>query len=111
MTMPKDTTVGLTPLDLESLANLDDGKLAVGYKRQLLIMARDCIDRPKLKKRRKLTMHVFVETLLDEDGEVRGVAIEAEIVPAKIPNYVTYPQKGKLTANGFEFDPDANDAE
>jgi hypothetical protein len=95
----------MIPLELSSLPELDDGKLAVGYKRQMLIMARDCLDRPKLKKRRKLTMHVYVETLLDAEGEVRGVAIEAELVPVKLPNYVTYPHKGRLTANGITFDP------
>lgn len=99
----------LTGLDLESLAQVDGGSLSAAYRNQLRMMARDCIDRPKLKKRRKLTLHVFVETLTDANGEVRGVAVEAELVPVRLPNYVTFPQTARVDMNGFKFDPSSND--
>lgn len=45
------------------------------------------------------------KALTDQDGQLRGVALECELVPVKIPNYVTHPQRAKVTANGVSFDP------
>lgn len=74
-----------------------------------MIAARDVLDRPRSKKKRRITMHLDVIGVCDEDGELRDVAIEAELVPVKIPNYVTHPIKAKATANGLQFNPDSPD--
>ena len=105
--MPQKTTI---QLDMATLAEIDGGSVNVAFRKQALIAARDVIDRPKLKKRRKITTHTYFDPLVDSEGNVRGVSIEVELIPVKVPSYVTFPHQGKVTMNGFEFDPATADA-
>ena len=108
------TDTGLTQLDLTTLAEIDDGVPNILVRKQLLIAARDLIDRDKGKagrKTRTLTMKVHLIRLVDGDDQPIGVAVEFEVCPVKLPSYVTHPHKAALTANGFAVDianPDAD---
>ncbi len=89
---------------IESLADVDDGSLGVAFKREVLRAARDVMDRPKSKKKRTFSIKVHLIGLTDEDGHLRGASLECELVPTRIPNYCTYPQKAAITMNGLELD-------
>lgn len=88
--------------DLEDLHGLDDGALTTRFRHEALKAARDVIDRPTIDKPRTVVMKVhFIPVTVD--GHLRQCAIEGEIVPVKVPNYVTFPQSAHVTMNGFEL--------
>ncbi len=105
---------GLSQLDLTTLAEIDDGVPNILVRKQLLIGARDLIDRDKGKagrKTRTLTLKVHLIRLVDADDQPTGVAVEFEVVPIKLPSYVTHPHKAALSPNGIQVDvtnPDAD---
>lgn len=103
-------TKNMVALDIESLALVDDGSLAIAFRQQMLLLARDIANRPKLDKKRKFSIVFEGSPLVNGEGELRGVSIEAQVIPVKIPNYCTVPIAGKVNANGIQFDPDTVDS-
>lgn len=96
---------GQLPLDLANLAEMDSGSVGIAFKREVVRMCRDLLDRDKLKKKRYFTIKVYGENLIGKDGNTIGVAVGAEISPCKIPTYVANPHLVRMTANGCSFDP------
>jgi hypothetical protein len=58
----------LQKFQLGSLANMDQGRLAVAFDMLLQRLIEDCKDRPELKTPRKLTLQVTVEPCTEQGG-------------------------------------------
>lgn len=94
----------LLKLDLAALAEIDDGAVNIAFVRELKNAARDILDRPNSTKKRTVRLALHAIGVADDQGYIRKVVFEAEVVPAKIPNYCTAPIAAKATMQGLEVD-------
>lgn len=87
------------PLDLQSLADVDDGALGVLVKKSLLNACRDCVDRPTDKSWRKVTIMLDFRPVAN-GPHLKHVEFVSEC-KTKIPSYRTAPSVARATMNGF----------
>lgn len=97
--------VKLLPLNLETLHDLGDGELGILIRNQLQRIARDCLDRPHDKTKRKVTIEISASPVCNPRGEFTHTTIEIES-KAKIPVYRTSPYQMQADVNGFKFNGD-----
>lgn len=75
-------------LTLESLGDLDDGRVAKAFLAELRNIVRDCQDRPQDKKPRTLTLEAQIVPVVASEGgivELDGVECEFKIV-GRVPS-------------------------
>ena len=72
--------MAMLQLNLENLAELDDGRVAIAFGQALKRAADDCIDRPGDKKARVISLEAHVIPVIDADtGQCEGAHIEFQI--------------------------------
>jgi len=91
---------------LAIIGELDGGSVNIAIDRELKRLARDIFDRPNSKKKRTVKLVIHGIGIADDQGFIRKVEFEVEVVPTKIPNYITVPISAKATMNGLEVDLD-----
>ena len=74
--------------EIESLAELDDGRLALAFTRHITRLIHDCENRPADEKARTLTINVAIKPTLIEGGYLTDFGVEASI-KSKVPDHVT----------------------
>ena len=57
-------------LNLTSLNDLDDGRVAKAFEHELRRAVQDCVDRPKDKNKRTVTLELALEPILSDDGGI-----------------------------------------
>lgn len=95
------------PVGFESLAELDNGKLDLLLRNHLALIARDCINRPHEKKRRKVTL-VF-QAVPDLDGEACTVKLNVQC-RSRVPDFQSREYEMRPANNGFHFNRDFPDS-
>lgn len=53
-----------------SLTDIDNGRLAEAIQQKINMVARDCMDRPAVKKPRKITVEIEFNPITDVDGDL-----------------------------------------
>lgn len=101
--------IKLTPLNLETLHGMGDGELGILIRNQLQRIARDCVDRPHDKTKRKVVIEIVAVPVVSPRGDFTHVNIEIES-KAKIPVHRTAPYQMQADMNGFKFNQDFPDA-
>lgn len=76
--------MSLIPLNLESLKELDAGKVSVAWDHELKRAVSDCMDRPGDKKPRVVTLELAITPVVSEDGGCEGAHGEFQI-KSKVP--------------------------
>ncbi len=71
-------------LSLESIKDLDDGRVSVAFMHELKRAVADCQDRPGDKNSRTVTLEVKLEPVIDEGGQCEEVKGEFQI-KSKVP--------------------------
>lgn len=69
----------LTKFDLKSLAEMDDGRIAVAFEQAMRRAAIDCEDRPADDRPRKLCLELEFKPVLDPAGYCESVVCQAQI--------------------------------
>ena len=64
--------MALLPLNMKTLAVLDDEKIAATFDTELEHLVRDCTERPHDERPRKLTIEFAITPDKEEDGMVHG---------------------------------------
>lgn len=72
-------------LSLESIAAIDDGRIAVAFAALLKQVNADLADRPTDERARTVTLSATFKPVADETGECYAVSTEFELA-MKIPN-------------------------
>lgn len=89
-----------------TLAQIRDGVLAAQLDAELVKIHHDCVERPGLKKPRKVTLEITVTPIGDDPLD--AVDIEFQ-VKASIPaTKINRPMKSLKGRNGFGFDIDTD---
>jgi len=99
------TQVRRRQLSIETLAELDNGIVALALLKHLQIATRDCIDRPGDKSPRKVTMEFSVIPEVDQSGEATEADVNVEI-KSKVPVNRSKTYKMGLSSNGLIFNVD-----
>lgn len=69
----------LQQLKLETLDQLDDGRVAIAFAQNLKSIIQDCMDRPGDKRPRKVTLVLSAVPQVANDGSCEGISTEFEI--------------------------------
>jgi hypothetical protein len=102
--------VEILTLSLDSLKELDGGKIANAINLHLKRAANDCYDRPGDKKPRKVSLEISVVPVLD--SEARSCSeVKAQVhVASSVPKHRTREISLGLKPNGaLVFNPDSPD--
>lgn len=91
--------MGLTALDLEGLAKLDNGVVRAGIEKALERCHHDMTDRPGNGKDRVVTLKIVMRPSSDEKGKLQRVATRCEI-EEKIPKRSTADYEMKPSPDG-----------
>lgn len=92
----------LKGLSIETLGDIDEGRIKAAVDLHLKKLTSDCIDRPGCKTARKLKLELYVTPQIDLDtGQCDDVNIEFDI-GSKVPNHRSRPVNCKVrkTAKG-----------
>lgn len=76
--------MGFVNLTLESLKDLDAGRISVAFQQQLKRAVEDCMDRPGEKAARNVVMNVKIVPIIAADGSCEETAAEFQIT-SKVP--------------------------
>ena len=74
----------LVPLTLESLNDLDDGRVAVAFMLELKRAVADCMDRPGDKNAREVSLVLKLAPVVADDGQCDSAHGEFQI-KSKVP--------------------------
>ena len=95
-------------LTLATLADLDDGRIAIVWSRALSRVVEDLRDRPGLKASRKVTLELVLSPISDDRSELYEVEVDATVrenVPrAQSRSYSMKPHRGGLYFRPFSED-------
>jgi hypothetical protein len=76
--------VALVQLTLESLKDLDDGRVSAAFVHELKRAVQDCMDRPGDKHARSVSLEFKVTPIVADDGSCEGADGEFDI-KSKVP--------------------------
>ena len=94
-------------LTLESIAEIDGGKVKAALDKHLKRAATDCYDRPGDNKPRKVTLEIAVVPVLADDGSCSEVKAQMHVGSA-VPKHRTRVISLGLSPNGtLKFNPDS----
>lgn len=80
-------TINEVPLVFEHLAELDDGRIDLLFKKHVARITADCIDRPSDDSKRTVTLEIHATPILSkDDGICETVHVEIEC-KSKVPTY------------------------
>lgn len=97
--------VELVPLSFENLENLDDGRQAVAFRRHMLRVAQDCMDRPGDSTARVITLKLSVKPVIGQDGQCERCFLEME-QKSSVPVHRSRPFEMEVTKGGLLFNKD-----
>jgi hypothetical protein len=101
--------VKMVQLNLETLHDMGHGELGILIRNQLQRIARDCVDRPHDKTKRKVTIEISATPVINPQGEFTHTVVEIES-KAKIPVHRSSPYQMQADMNGFKFNGDFPDS-
>ncbi len=67
--------MALTKITLESIANLDHGRIGEAFQQKLDQAVQDCEDRPGIKSGRVVSIKVMVKPKADEAGNLDSITL------------------------------------
>lgn len=104
--------MSLIPLSLESLKDLDAGKVSVAWQHELRRLIDDCRDRPGDVNVRELTLSLRLKPVVAQDGDCEGARGVFQ-VKSKVPMRKTKAYDFGINRKGHcyfsEMSPDAVD--
>lgn len=100
--------MAMQPLTLDSLKNLDYGRVHTAFQHELKRTLEDCRDRPGETAVRTVTLKCTITPVLEVDGDCNHVNAEFEIV-GKVPARRSKPYNLRLTKSGAFFNEDSPD--
>lgn len=86
-------------LQLESVKDLDAGKITTAFNHELDYAARDCLDRPGDTRPRTITLQVDLKPIIDDDGLCESINIKFQ-TRCKIPTRRSKAYNLSLRKNG-----------
>lgn len=92
------------PLSLESLGEIDDGSVGLIVRNALTTIARDCMNRPTDKAKRKVIIELTMVPVAN-GPDLKHIEFLPE-VKTKTPSYHTAPMVIRATNAGFTYSPD-----
>ncbi len=105
--MPRIQEVNLTFGAIEDLAN---GKIAALLKKHLEMVARDCMNRPNDKSKRKVILEFQFSPVPDSDDLNRCDHVECDIeCKSKLPTFRSATMQMRPHVSGFIFNQDFPD--
>lgn len=94
-------------LSLDTIANVDNGVVAVAFDKVLRTLQMDCEDRATLKKARVINLQVSLVPVADHDHLVR---IDTQFhIKSTIPEKSTVCYPMHVTNDGIQFRPEIGD--
>ena len=87
------------PLTLETLKDLDMGRVSVAFQLELQRIVLDCIDRPGDKNPRKVTIEMKVTPIVDDTGSCEGASGEFS-VKSSVPQRKSKPYHFRANKKG-----------
>ena len=94
-------------LRTSTLHDIRDGLLAQQLDTELVKVHSDCVDRPLLKKARKVTLEITI-TPTGEDDPLESVDIEFQVKSSIPATKISRQMKSLKGRNGFGFDSDTD---
>ena len=94
-------------LKTSTLSEIRDGMLAQQFDTELVKIHSDCVDRPLLKKARKVTLEITI-TPTGEDDPLESVDIDFSVKSTIPATKITRQMKSLKGRNGFGFDSDTD---
>ena len=91
--------MAMVPLTLESLNDLDDGRVSVAFMLELKRAVADCQDRPGDKNARTVTLDLKLTPIVDDDGSCDGAHGEFHI-KSKVPQRKSKPYQFEVRKGG-----------
>ena len=101
--------MSIQQLSLETLRDLDMGKVMEAFNLHIARASRDCMDRPGDSKARSVTLQLALVPVLEPDGSCDQVKAQVHI-SSKVPTHRTKVYSLGLRRNGaLVFNPDSPD--
>lgn len=91
--------MGMVEFNVKTLNDVADGIVSRAFMKELEKAVRDCLDRPKYKKPRTVTLELKLTPQIDEDGSCEGAFGEFD-VRSKLPSRKCDPIAFKLNRQG-----------
>ncbi len=95
-------------LRTSSITKVRDGAIAAQFDAELVRIHNDCMERPRLKKPRKVVLEITI-TPSGEDDPLDSVDVEFQVKATLPPVKLSRPMKSIGKRNGFAFDADTDD--
>jgi hypothetical protein len=92
-------------LKIQSVGDLDPAVIEA-LRIKLQAAAADCVDRPALKKARKVTLTMSFVPIMQPNGDASTVR-RASVVKGNVPDQVSQEHILAVRRNGFAFNPDS----
>lgn len=86
-------------LNLASLQDLEDGKIASDFDAQLAVVMNDLHERPSVQKARELHLVLRLQPVLDDAGSCDFVEAEAEVF-SRVPKHTRTLDRIKTDVQG-----------
>jgi hypothetical protein len=99
--------MGLKTVSLDSLSELDNGRVAKAAAKHFARAGADCYDRPADPKERVITLEIALSPKTGQDGLCTGISARCK-VKSKVPEHVSGTMSFAVGANGaLLFNPDS----
>ena len=90
----------MVEMTLDTLKDLEDGRVSVAFAHELKRAVLDCIDRPGDKNARKVSLEFAISPIIDQDtGQCEGANGEFEI-KSKVPTRKSKTYQFNVTKQG-----------
>jgi hypothetical protein len=86
-------------LSVATINEMEDGRIAAEFNRELSALAKDCYSRPGDKRPRQVTLKVTIKPIMDRDGRCDSVKLTAD-VSSKMPDLRSPEYVGMLKPSG-----------
>lgn len=94
--------MALERLKMQTLVEIDNGRIREAFEQALRRLETDCRDRPSVEAARKLTLTATLVPIANEDGELESVNITFQ-VSDDVPKRTSKTYNAKSTAAGLFF--------
>jgi len=95
-------TVKRVDFDLNSMAEIDGGKINRLLRSHVQRVAHDCADRPNDKNKRKIVIEITAEPVPTDDGFCDHVNVQIRC-RSRLPDYRSRPYPMEAGNSGFSF--------
>lgn len=86
-------------LSAATINELEEGRIAAEFNRELGALAKDCYSRPGDKRPRQVTLKVTIKPVMDRDGHCDSVKLTAD-VSSRMPDLRSPEYVGMLKPSG-----------